>query len=333
MKRARRFGLVGALTLGGCSGVPLGYMTGSGSRSGDVLQHIAWGFLAIAVAVTLIIAIMIALAIRSSVRRARREPNDAVTRETNGLLFIYWGVGISMPVLVAMAVWNFVATRAVAQPSGGAALTVEISGHRWWWEIRYRDADTPDHVVTTANQLVIPTGVPIRIDLTSGDVIHDFWVPKLGPKMDMIPGRTNVTWLEARDAGTYRGQCAEYCGLEHARMALAVTAVSPADFARWMDQQRMPVADGNSRGQQIFLASCATCHAVRGTGAAGIYGPDLTHFASRPEIAAGVLPNTDAGRDKWLSDTQTVKPGALMPQVELDDADRHAVVRYLGGLR
>ncbi|MEO7680478.1 MAG: cytochrome c oxidase subunit II [Sphingomonas sp.] len=333
MRHGRAFVLSGLLALGGCSGVPLGYMTGSGSRSGDVLQHIAWGFLAIAVAVTLIIAGMIGLAIRASVSRARRDPNYTITREINGLGFIYWGVGLSMPVLIAMAVWNFVSTRAVAQPGAPTGLTVEITGHRWWWEIRYRDATNPDHVVTTANQLVIPTGIPVQIELGSGDVIHDFWVPKLGPKMDMIPGRTNVTWLEARDAGTYRGQCAEYCGLEHARMAFAVTAVAPADFGRWMARQRMPALSSDARGQQVFAASCASCHSVRGTDAAGIYGPDLTHFASRPDIAAGVLPNTVVARDKWLAETQSVKPGALMPQVELDDADRHAVVRYLGGLR
>ncbi|MEO6092797.1 MAG: c-type cytochrome, partial [Novosphingobium sp.] len=209
----------------------------------------------------------------------------------------------------------------------------EITGHRWWWEIRYRDADHPDHVVTTANQLVIPTGVPVRIELTSADVIHDFWVPKLGPKMDMIPGKTNVTWLDARDAGTYRGQCAEYCGLEHARMAFEVTALSPAAFARWSVAERAPATVPETRGRAVFADHCAACHSVRGTVAQGIYGPDLTHFASRPSIAAGTLPNTVAARDRWLADTQGVKPGALMPQVPLDDVDRAAVVRYLGALR
>ncbi|CAN5272759.1 cytochrome c oxidase subunit II [soil metagenome] len=333
MIRARRLGLAGTFALGGCSGTPLGYMTGSGSASGDILQQIAWGFSAIAIAVTLIIILLIGMAIRVSVRRARREPDARVEREAGGLRFIYWGVGLSMPVLVAMAVWNFVATRAVAQPPSAPALTVAVTGHRWWWEIRYSDANHPDRVVTTANQLVIPTGVPVRIELTSGDVIHDFWVPKLGPKMDMIPGRTNVTWLEARDPGTYRGQCAEYCGLEHARMAFEVSAMPPGEFARWIEAERAPALADQSRGQQIFASSCAVCHSVRGTDAAGIYGPDLTHFARRPSIAAGLLPNTVAARELWLARTQSVKPGALMPQVELGDADRHAVVRYLGSLR
>jgi cytochrome c oxidase subunit 2 len=175
--------------------------------------------------------------------------------------------------------------------------------------------------------------VPVRIELTSGDVIHDFWVPKLGPKMDMIPGRTNVTWLEARDPGTYRGQCAEYCGLEHARMAFEVSALPPGEFTRWIEAERAPSLADQSRGQQIFASSCAACHSVRGTDAAGIYGPDLTHFARRPTIAAGLLPNTVAARELWLAKTQSVKPGALMPQVELGDADRHAVVRYLGSLQ
>lgn len=331
--RVRRLGLAGATMLGGCSGAPLGYMTGSGSSSGDTLQQIAWGFSTIAVGVTLIIIILIGAAIGVSVRRAQRESDSSVARETTGLSFIYWGVGLSMPVLVAMAVWNFIATRAVAEPPSSPALTIEVTGHRWWWEIRYRNAAQPDHVVTTANQLVIPTGVPVRIELTSSDVIHDFWVPKLGPKMDMIPGRTNVTWLEARDPGTYRGQCAEYCGLEHARMAFEVTALGRADFARWMAVERTPASPHGARGEQVFEARCGACHTVRGTDAAGIYGPDLTHFAMRPTIAAGLLPNTVAARDRWLADTQAVKPGALMPQVELGNADRQAVVRYLGSLR
>jgi cytochrome c oxidase subunit 2 len=212
-------------------------------------------------------------------------------------------------------------------------MTVEITGHRWWWEIRYRDADHPNFVVTTANRLVIPTGIPVRLELKSDDVIHDFWVPKLGPKMDMVPGKTNVTWLNARDAGTYRGQCAEYCGLEHARMGLDVAALSPANFTRWMIAERAPAVVADSRGRALFLNQCAACHTVRGTAAAGIYGPDLTHFASRPRIAAGVLPNTVAGRGRWLADTQGVKPGALMPQVPLDDVDRAAVVHYLGTLQ
>lgn len=333
MIRARRLGLVAAFVLGGCSGTPLGYMTGSGSASGDILQQIAWGFSAIAIAVTLIIIFLIGMAILVSVRRARREPDARIEREAVGLRFIYWGVGLSMPVLVAMALWNFIATRAVAQPPSATTLTVAVTGHRWWWEIRYIDPNHPDHGVTTANQLVIPTGVPVRIELTSGDVIHDFWVPKLGPKMDMIPGRTNVTWLEARDPGTYRGQCAEYCGLEHARMAFVVSAVPPGEFARWIEAERQPASADQTRGQKIFASNCGACHSVRGTGAAGIYGPDLTHFTRRPTIAAGLLPNTVAARELWLARTQSVKPGALMPQVELGDADRHAVVGYLGSLR
>ncbi len=334
MTRARGLALMALLPpLTGCAGTPLSYMTGSGSASGDTLQWIAWGFSGIAVLVTLIITVMIGLAIRASLRRAQLSSRDSVSRESDGLGFIYWGVGLSMPVLVAMAIWNFVATRAIAAPGTPTQMTVEITGHRWWWEIRYRDADHPDHIVTTANQLVIPTGVPVRIDLTSADVIHDFWVPKLGPKMDMIPGKTNVTWLNARDPGTYRGQCAEYCGLEHAHMAFEVTAMPPAEFARWIIAERAPAAVAETRGRTVFLNMCAACHTVRGTAAAGIYGPDLTHFANRPSIAAGLLPNTVAARDLWLAHTQSVKPGALMPQVPLDDVDRAAVVRYLGALK
>ena len=321
-----------SITPAACAPTPLGYLEGSGSVSGDILQRIAWGYSAIAVLVTLIIIVMIAMAIRTSRQRARAS-HDMVARDTSGLAFIYWGVGLSMPALVAMAVWNFIATRAIAQPDRTPQLTVEVTGHRWWWEIRYLDAERPDHIVTTANELVIPTGVPVRIELKSADVIHSFWIPKLGPKMDMVPGLTNVTWLEARDAGRYRGQCAEYCGLEHARMAFDVTAVPVAQFTRWMTSERAPSAASNSRGGSIFSVSCSACHAVRGTAASGIYGPDLTHFASRPTIGAGMLRNDVAGRERWLADTQGVKPGALMPQVALDRSEREAVVRYLGTLQ
>ena len=220
----------------------------------------------------------------------------------------------------------------VANPPSPTALTVEITAHRWWWEIRYR-GDRPADVIVTANHLVLPVGIPVRLVLTSDDVIHDFWVPKLGPKMDMIPGKTNTTWLEADRPGLYRGQCAEYCGLEHARMAFTAAAVPVNDFRRWRREQLQSQLPGVGRGAEVFTSACSACHTVRGTGAAGILGPDLTHFASRPTIAAGILPNTVAARLEWLGDTQGVKPGAAMPQVPLDDADRAAVAQYIGSLR
>ena len=320
-----------APALAGCSSTPLGYLSGAGGPTAAPTQHLAIGFTVIALAVILIIAAAIAVALTMS-RRSSRTHGHVVARSGDGLQWIYWGLGLSFPALVAMAIWSFGVTRAVAQPTGPAAVTVDVTGHRWWWEVRYH-ADVPDRIVTTANELVIPTGVPIHLRLTSADVIHDFWVPKLGPKMDMIPGHWNATWLQADRPGTYVGQCAEYCGLEHAMMGLRVRALAPADYVRWRTAALQPATPDASRGSRVFAAACAGCHAVRGTPAGGILGPDLTHFASRDTIAAGVLPNTPANRNLWVAETQRIKPGVLMPTVPLTDYDRSAVVAYLGSLR
>lgn len=327
----KRRAVLAALPLGGCAAQPLGYMTDTAGHAADAISQIGWGLAIVSIIVVVLIAALIALAIARGRQRLCAE-GDVVGRDYGGLSWIYWGVGLSFPVLVALAVWTFIVTRAVAEPPRPTALTIEVTAHRWWWEVRYRGERPVDDFVA-ANHLVVPVGVPVRLVLTSSDVIHDFWVPKIGPKMDMIPGKTNVTWIEADRAGLYRGQCAEYCGLEHARMAFTVAAVPLVDFRRWRMAEQRPQDPGGGRGATIFASACAACHAVRGTDAAGIYGPDLTHFASRPTIAAGVLPNTVAGRVKWLADTQGVKPGAAMPQVPLDPADRVALVQYLGTLR
>ena len=337
MTRATPAGFLAAAVglLGGCQPTPLGYLSGAGGPTARPTQGLAIGFSVISVLVIVIMTLSIGVAIWVS-RRAVRDQGPVVARTGDGLRWIYWGLGLSFPVLLAMAVWSFAVTRAVAEPTGSAGLTVDVTGHRWWWEIGYH-ADSPDGTFTTANELVIPTGVPIHIRLTSGDVIHDFWVPKLGPKMDMVPGRWNATWLQADTPGTYMGQCAEYCGLEHAMMGLRVRALPPAEFAAWRAGQLRPqsLASGASTqmGAQVFAAQCSGCHAVRGTRAGGVLGPDLTHFASRDTLAAGVLPNTPAGRTEWIAATQRVKPGVLMPTVPLTDYDRRAVVAYLGDLR
>ncbi len=348
-------------------GPPLSYLTGSGSRSADSLQTLAWGFLAICAAVVVIVAVLILLAIRRSRTRAATSDIGDVGREDGGLALIWWGVGLALPVLLAMALWNFLVTRSLAAVPSAPALTVKITAHRWWWEVRYQDAG--GRAVTSANELVLPVGVPVRLQLASGDVIHDFWVPKLGPKMDMIPGRTNQTWLEADRPGVYRGQCAEFCGLEHARMGFVVRAVAPAQFAQWLAHERQPAADTAApwdlaapspdaaataaaspvpsgaampaaspmidtiSDQVLFQGRCGTCHAVRGTGAGGILGPDLTHFGSRPTIAAGMLTNNPGNLERWIAAPQVVKPGVLMPQVQLEPFERARMVRYLERLK
>jgi cytochrome c oxidase subunit 2 len=218
-----------------------------------------------------------------------------------------------------------------------AALTVEVIGRQWWWEVRYLDAQ-PSRIAETANELRIPVGERVRVQLRAADVIHSFWVPGLQGKTDMIPGRTNVTWLQADRPGVWRGQCAEYCGLQHAKMALVVVAERPQEFARWLARQREPAAEPRDSiglaARATFLGSgCVLCHAVRGTTAAANAGPDLTHVAGRLTLAAGELPNTIGHLTGWIANPQALKPGSLMPAVPLGTRELHAIVHYLRSLR
>ncbi|QGN54127.1 cytochrome c oxidase subunit II [Novosphingobium sp. Gsoil 351] len=334
---------------------PLSYMAGGGSRSAQTLQTLAWGFSAICTAVVVIVAVLILISIRRS-RRAAIVGPDGIAGEGDGLMLIWWGLGLSFPVLAAMAVWNFLVTRQLAEPPSKPGVTIEVTAHQWWWSVRYLAGGAN---ISAANEVVIPTGVPVRLQLASNDVIHDFWVPKLGPKMDMIPGQTNQTWLEADRPGVYRGQCAEYCGLEHARMAFTVRAVTPALFRQWLAHEAQPAYGTNaafdnaahsppsgmspsgvpSEGpgamlpeqtiQATFESRCGACHAVRGTSAGGIAGPDLTHFGSRGTIAAGWMANTLANLDRWLQDPQAVKPGVKMPRVQLTPNERGRMAAWL----
>ncbi len=216
-------------------------------------------------------------------------------------------------------------------------LTVEITGHQWWWEVRYPDADA-SNIFTTANEIHIPVGVPVVFSLKGGDVIHSFWVPNLAGKKDLIPGKINTMWLQADKPGVYRGQCAEYCGLQHARMALWVVAESQEQFNAWRQSQTQtsipPATDSQKRGQQVFLTStCVMCHAVNGTPAGSNIGPNLTHVATRNMIAAATLVNTSEHLAQWIKDSQTFKPGNKMPQNNLSDADLQSLVDYLQSLK
>jgi len=311
---------------------PLGYLSGSASVSADLLQTMAWGFSAVSALVVAVIVGLIWVAIARGRRRAADGDPTVLEQGQQGLALIWWGVGLSLPVLVALALWTMSAVRALATPPVGQQLTITVTAHRWWWQTETADGLGPPF--TGANEIVIPTGKPVALLLASADVIHDFWVPKLGPKMDMIPGRTNRTWLEARTPGIYRGQCAEFCGFEHARMAFTVRALPPADYARWSTSQRSnPAQAATAPGSALFVEHCGACHTVRGVGAGGIMGPDLTHFAGRSTIGAGLAPNTPLSLDRWIADPQALKPGTEMPQVPLTPAERQQLVAYLERLQ
>jgi cytochrome c oxidase subunit 2 len=248
--------------------------------------------------------------------------------------------GIVFPAIVLTAL--FVASLAAMgstfpRPGDRAGLTVEVTGRQWWWEVRYLDSLSRP-IVVSANEIHIPAGERVRVRLRAGDVIHSFWVPGLQGKTDMIPGRTNVTWLEADSPGVWRGQCAEFCGMQHAKMALVVVAEPPEEFRRWLARERLPAAEpadsALAAGRDAFLASgCVLCHTVRGTPALASVGPDLTHVASRRTLAAGELPNTTGNLYGWIAHPQALKPGSHMPAVEMTSAELHAIARYLGSLR
>lgn len=214
---------------------------------------------------------------------------------------------------------------------------IEVTGHQWWWEVEYKHA-IPSKQVTTANEIHLPLNQRVLIRTNSTDVIHSLWIPNLHGKRDLIPGRTSEMWLQADKPGVYRGQCAEFCGLEHAKMALLVVAEPQSAFNAWLDGQRQPArspaTDLAAQGQTIFLSGpCALCHKITGTPAGSRVGPDLTHVASRRTIAAGVAPNTPGYLAAWIADPQHLKPGARMPALALDSEDVQALIAYLQTLK
>jgi cytochrome c oxidase subunit 2 len=239
--------------------------------------------------------------------------------------------------LVTLAVVTFASDRGLNSPSGPGALTVDVIGHQWWWDFQYRDI-SPQDVVASPNELHVPVGVPIVVRASSRDVIHSFWVPNLRPKRDLIPGFTTHTWFQADTPGTYRGQCAEFCGHQHARMAFQVVVEPMSTFLEWIAGQRQPAgepeSDAQRRGRDVFMQGpCVTCHTIRGTDAGSVVGPDLTHVGSRLMLGAGTLPNTRDHLRQWVTNSQAVKPGNRMPPVSLDDGSLDALLTYLRGLR
>ncbi len=224
--------------------------------------------------------------------------------------------------------------------TGDNALFVTVVGRQWWWEYRYEYFDGRPLGFVTANELHVPAGTPdgpwpIYLKLESADVAHSYWVPRLGGKTDLIPGKTNNMWFQSTQPGLYLGQCAEYCGTQHAHMLLRVYVDAAEDFRRWLDHEAQPAVNVASAEQRrAFLSqSCLNCHRVRGTPAQGNYAPDLTHLMSRQTLASGMIPNTPEELRRWVKDPQTIKPGCLMPAFGLSSHDRELIVGYLLTLR
>lgn len=245
--------------------------------------------------------------------------------------------GIVLPALVlpGLLVYSLLAAPRLSA-AGDADVVIEVVARQWWWQVVYLDPrGEPDFI--TANEIRLPVGQVAELRLRSADVLHSLWVPALAGKLDHIPGKDNRLRLRADRAGVFRGQCAEYCGGPHARMALFVVAEAPQRFEAWRAAQRRPHRGNGSaeaeRGKRLFLAHCTACHTVRGTPAEGTLGPDLTHFASRLSLGAGILPNRPATVAGWISGSQHLKPGNLMPEFRhFDGAELHALTRWLEGL-
>jgi cytochrome c oxidase subunit 2 len=287
-----------------------------------------------AVFIAVLAALVVAL-VRGTRNQSR--PDPSLPSETALSRSVGVAVGLTVTILVTLLVASVWTGRRVASLHAASAVTIEITGHQWWWEIQYEDA-VPSRRVVTANELHVPANRPVVLKVTSRDVIHSFWVPNLQGKRDLIPGYTTAIWVHAARPGRFRGQCAEFCGLQHAHMALELVAESDRDFDGWLDAMRQPgraPPDPDAqRGRDIFMqARCAGCHAIRGTDAAGQIAPDLTHIATRSTLGAGTLPNTPENLAAWIRDPQRVKPGNQMPPNPLTDADLQSLVAYLETLR
>jgi cytochrome c oxidase subunit 2 len=239
--------------------------------------------------------------------------------------------------LFALAVASFLTDRSMAEAAANEKLSVTLTGNQWWWDIVYNSSD-PSKTLRTANELHLPVGVPTRILLKSNDVIHSFWVPSLGGKQDLIPGRENDITILPRKVGIYRGQCAEFCGVQHAHMALVVVVDSYPDFIKWWGHQLQPAAAPTNAVtlagyRYVTTGPCSSCHNIGGTPAGGQVAPDLTHLASRRSLAAGTLPMSEGNLYGWVEDPQSLKAGVHMPTIGLEPDQLHAVVAYLETLK
>jgi cytochrome c oxidase subunit 2 len=272
---------------------------------------------------------------------ARRVPRteplmlDPRTQERMRLV-VAGSVAATVVVISVFTLASYAATRMLSG-AAGEELMIRVRGFQWWWDLTYLGA-RPEESFKTANEIHIPTNRTVRIQLEAADVIHSFWVPSLAGKQDLIPGRRNDIRFNATRAGIYRGQCAEFCGLQHARMAMIVIAHEPDAFEAWRQSQLKmaiePAGAEEQAGQQLFVSkACSACHTVRGTAAAGTTGPDLTHVGSRRTIAAGVFETTRGSLAAWIADPQTIKPGNNMPLVPLAANELHAVSAYMAALK
>jgi cytochrome c oxidase subunit 2 len=322
--------LMVAAATGACAG-PASMLRTAGPGAHRV-ERFWWLLFGISAAVFVFVTVLVVVAIVRRRRPSQGDPGREAEPAWGHRFILISGVIVSAVILSATFVLTLREMTALAKPLQRTRLTVKVIGHLWWWEARY-----PNGAVT-ANELHIPVGVPVRLELTTADVIHTFWVPQLQTKMDQIPGHTNELWLQADAPGRYRGQCSQFCGLQHAHMIFFVVADPSSDFQAWEARQAQPAAapgaPAATNGLGVFTSNtCAGCHAIRGTTAVATVGPDLTHLAARATLAAGTIENTPAELARWITDPQGVKPGAIMPPTQLSPSDLADLVAYLESLK
>jgi cytochrome c oxidase subunit 2 len=297
-------------------------------RLGDLMYWIS------GVVFVLVVAALLLAVFR---RRAPAEDPYDAARERRMHLVVGLAAGATAAVLVLVTLVNYAAGRELTARPPSEALQIRVTGRQWWWEVEYRDS-IANRWATTANEIHVPVGRPVALELRSADVNHSFWIPNLGAKRDLIPGEETSIWFQADTPGVYRGQCAEFCGHQHAKMAILVIAEPADSFSAWLARQRdtasTPTDSVTLRGQEVFLStSCVMCHAIQGTPAGSRVGPNLTHLAGRRTIAAGTLPNTRGNLAGWILDPQRIKPGARMPANSLEPNDLQALLTYLESLQ
>lgn len=317
--------LLAVCALSSCSGIQ-SVLDPHGPQA-RVIAHISWLMFWAAAAILLLV---MALALYAIYRAPGKGP--ALKENT---LIVAGGVVLPVLALTALLVYGIVSMGSLRAPPSKIAAQIDVVANRWWWDVHYRDEH--GRWVTTANEIRIPAGMPVMLTLRTNDVIHSFWVPNLAGKIDLVPGRANQLVLQADKPGLFRGQCAEFCGAQHARMAFHVIAEPHDDHARWLERQRAPArVPGNAllvRGQAAFSSHCLSCHTVRGVGAARERGPDLTHVASRKFLAAGTLVNNRANLLAFIAKSQQIKPGSGMPSHEhLGQDSLQAIASYLESL-
>ncbi|RWG78186.1 MAG: cytochrome c oxidase subunit II [Mesorhizobium sp.] len=296
------------------------------------VAHLIIGIVVVCTVIWILVMVVLGLAL---LRRRRPAAEDANSEERLTTA-VSAAVAATVVIIAGLTIGSFYTTRSIGVPKS-AALTITVRGQQWWWQVFYAGSGATSGF-QTANEIHIPVRTDVQIRLEGADVIHSFWVPSLAGKQDLIPGRSSSLLLRAEKPGVYRGQCAEFCGLQHSHMAILVIAEAPADYERWAASQRedamVPADMDAAAGQVAFLAKpCAACHTVRGTAANGTSGPDLTHISARQTIGAGLLETTRGSLAAWIADPQTLKPGNNMPMVPLTSVELQNISAYMESLK